>query len=80
MEKTAKEKILDILEDICQDEVVKEEMDINLIEERLINSIDYIELLAAIEDEFDVVIAPSELTMEDMATPGKMVETITARL
>ena len=56
MEKTTKEKILDMLEDICQDEVVKEEMDINLIDERLINSIDYIELLAAIEDEFAVVI------------------------
>lgn len=42
MEKTTKEKILDMLEDICQDEVVKEEMDINLIDERLILSLIHI--------------------------------------
>ena len=42
------EKILDILEEICGDEVVKEDGDINLLEEDLMDSLDYTELLIAI--------------------------------
>ena len=66
------EKILDILEEICGDEVVKEDRDINLLEEDLMDSLDYTELLIAIEDNFDVVIAPSEITREEMDTPNKI--------
>ena len=58
------EKILDILEEICGDEVVKEDRDINLLEEDLMDSLDYTELLIAIEDNFDVVIAPSEISLD----------------
>lgn len=45
------EKFLDILEDICGDEVVREDLDINMVEEGLIDSLDFIELIVAIEDE-----------------------------
>ena len=38
------EKILDILEEICGDEVVKEDRDINLLEEDLMDSLDYTEI------------------------------------
>ena len=58
------EKLLDILEEICGDEIVKENRDINLNDEDLMDSLDYTELLIAIEENFDVVIAPSEVTRE----------------
>ena len=59
------EKFLDILEDICGDEVVREDLDINMVEEGLIDSLDFIELIVAIEDEFGVKIEPSEYTREE---------------
>ena len=36
------EKFLEILEDICGDEVVREDLDINMVEEGLIDSLDFI--------------------------------------
>lgn len=39
------EKILSILEEICEDEVVYEDKDINLKEEGLMDSLAFVELL-----------------------------------
>lgn len=74
------EKILDILEDICGDEIVKEDRDINLLDEDLMDSLDYTELLIAIEDNFDVVIAPSEVTRDEMDTPNKIINVVKSRM
>lgn len=72
-----KERILDILAELCADDIVKEDLDIDLREEGLIDSLDYIELLAQIEEEFGLVLSPSELTREEMSTPRKILKTIT---
>jgi len=74
-----KERILDILAELCADDIVKENLDIDLREEGLIDSLDYIELLAQIEEEFGLVLSPSELTREEMSTPRKILKTITDR-
>ena len=74
------DKILDILENICGDEIVKENPDINLLEEELIDSLDYVTLLLDIQDEFGVVLSPSEFTREEMDTPNKIIETLSKRL
>lgn len=73
------DKILDMLEDICGDDIVREERDINLLEEGLIDSLDYVELLLNVEQEFGIVISPSELTREEMDTPNKIISVITGR-
>jgi D-alanine--poly(phosphoribitol) ligase subunit 2 len=73
-------ELLEILEDICGDEIVKENPDINLVEEDLMDSLDYTELLIAIEDKFGVVIAPSEVTREQMNTPNKIIGIIKAKM
>ena len=74
------DKILDILKNICGDEIVKENLDINLLEEDLIDSLDYVTLLLDIQDEFGVVLSPSEFTREEMDTPNKIIETLSKRL
>ena len=74
------DKILDILENICGDEIVKENLDINLLEEDLIDSLDYVTLLLDIQDEFGVEFSPSEFTREEMDTPNKIVEALSSRL
>ena len=74
-----KDRILDILAELCADDIVKEDLDIDLREEDLIDSLDYIELLAQIEEEFGLVLSPSELTREEMSTPRKILKTISDR-
>ena len=75
-----RDKLLDIIENICGDEIVKENPDINLLEEDLIDSLDYVRLLLDIQDEYGVVLSPSEFTREQMDTPNKIIETVSARI
>ena len=75
-----REKLLLMIEELCGDEIVKEDPDIDLLEEGLIDSLDYIELLLKIEDEFGLKMSPSELTREEMATPNRIVAVVEKRL
>lgn len=80
MEDRVKETVLDLLEEICGDDVVREDMDVNLLEEDLIDSLDYTELLVGIEDASGVVMAPSELKREEMDTPNKIIDQVLRRM
>ncbi len=75
-----REKLLNILEDLCGDEIVKENPDIDLMEEDLLDSMDYTELLVEIEENFGVVIAPSEVTREEMNTPNKIIAVVSRKM
>lgn len=74
------EKILDMLEELSGDEIVKEDRDINLLDEDLIDSLDYVSLLVDIQNEFGLVLSPSEFTREEMDTPNKIIQVVASRL
>ena len=67
------EKVLAIIEEICEDDVIYEERDINLKEEGLMDSLAFVELLVRLE-EFELEVAPTEVTYEEIDTPNKIVE------
>lgn len=79
-EKNVREVIYELLEEICGDDVVRHEPDINLLEEDLIDSLDYTELLIGIEERIGLLMAPSELAREDMDTPNKIIAQVMKRL
>lgn len=74
------QKVLDLVADICGDDCVYEERDLDLFEEGLFDSMAAIEFLVSLEDEFDVSIAPTELERSDMNTPNKIIERVAERL
>lgn len=74
------EKVLDMLEDICDDDAVREERDIDLFDAGLLDSMAAIELLVAIEEEFGVQIAPTAVDRDEMNTVNKMIHQIEVRL
>ena len=65
------EKVLAIIEEICEDDVIYEERDINLKEEGLMDSLAFVELLVRME-EFGIEVAPTEVTYEEIDTPNKI--------
>lgn len=73
------ERVLNLLEEICEDDIVREDPDMNLFEEDLLDSLAFTELLVAIEDEFGIVISPSEVQRDDVETPNKIIELIRNR-
>ena len=46
----------------------------------LLESMDFIELLMSIEEEFDIEIPPEDIKKDEMATPNKLVAFVEARL
>ena len=74
-----KDEILEVLAEICDDEVVKEEPDVDLFESGLLDSLSYLELLVEIESRFNISIAPSEVSKEDINTPDKFAEYVIRR-
>lgn len=67
------EKVLEILEELCGTDEVRENRDINLFETGLLNSLGVIELLLQIKDKMGIVIQPTEITREDIETPNKII-------
>ena len=75
-----KEQILEMLEESWEDEVVREDLDINLKEEGLMDSLAFVEMLVRIEENFGLSIAPTEVTYEEIDTPNKVISYIENRL
>lgn len=73
------EKVLAIIEEICEDDVIYEERDINLKEEGLMDSLAFVELLVRME-EFGIEVALTEVTYEEIDTPNKIIHYIETRV
>ncbi len=74
------EKLLALLADLCADDVVKEDMDVELFKTGLLDSLAYAELLYGIEECFGIIIAPSEIKREDIDTPEKILNLVRERM
>lgn len=73
------DKIIEMIVDICGDDIVKSDRNIDLLKNEIMDSLDFTELLVAIEDEFGIILAPSEYTREDVSTPNKIIEIVKSR-
>lgn len=74
------DKLLDMLAELCDDDSVKENRDEDLFESDLLDSLAFADLLFAIEENFGVIIAPSELEREDINTPNKIITLVKERM
>lgn len=74
------EGALNLIEEICDDDVVREERDIDLFEAGLLDSMGAIELLVGIESIFGIEIAPTAVERENMNSVNKIIHQIEIRL
>ncbi|MEG0228182.1 MAG: phosphopantetheine-binding protein [Lachnospiraceae bacterium] len=73
------EKILNMLEEICEDEEIRNDYDLDLFDADLLDSLGFAELLVTIEEEFGIVIYPSVVERTDMNTVNKIITMIASR-
>lgn len=66
------EKLLQIIVDLCEEEEVREDLDMDLFEEGLLDSLAMTELLIAIEEEFGVSLSPTEYDKSQLSTVHKI--------
>lgn len=75
-----REEILELLEQICEDDIIYTDPNINLVEEGLMESLDFITLIVELSDTFDISISPAEFSREEMDTPNKIIEIVQNKL
>ena len=78
--KDMKDIVLNILANICEDDIVKEDLNVDLFETGLLDSLSFIEMMVEMEDEFGITITPSELDRAQINTPQKLIDMITKRV
>jgi D-alanine--poly(phosphoribitol) ligase subunit 2 len=69
-------KILDLLEEVCGSDEVREDLDINLFEDGLLDSLGVIQLLIELEEVLGVKIEPTEVERTQIETPRKIIKLI----
>lgn len=73
------QEVLELLAEICEDDVVKEDLQTELFESGLMDSLGFAEFLVELEDQCGIVISPSEVDRDDINTPEKIVAFVEAR-
>lgn len=67
------DKVLDIFEDVTGTDEIREDLDLDLFEAGLLDSLGIIEVLLKIEDVFGIRLQPTDLERRDMATVNNLV-------
>lgn len=70
------EKVLAILEEVCETDEVKENKDIDLFDEGLLDSFGIVTLLVEIEEQLEVKVNISDFDRDEWATPNKIIQTL----
>lgn len=69
-----KEKVLQIIAEVCEDDVVKEEHDLDIFEAGLMDSFATVELLVQFEEQLDINVPITEFDRDTWNTPNAIVE------
>ena len=75
------EKILEILSDKCgvEPEDLKEDMDIDMFEEGLLDSFAMLSLIVDFENELGIKLEITEIERKDINTPNKVIDCLSKR-
>lgn len=70
------EKIYEIIENVAGTDEFREDVDMDLFEEGILDSMKAMMLIVELEGEFDVSLPPSEMDRNDWNTAAKIVQRI----
>ncbi|OEL03849.1 D-alanine--poly(phosphoribitol) ligase subunit 2 [Staphylococcus casei] len=66
-------QVLNVLEDVSESSVVKENPDVELFEEGIIDSFQTVGLLLEIQNKLDIEVSIMDFDRDEWATPNKIV-------
>jgi len=68
------ETVISIFEDVLECDEIRDNLDLNLFEAELLDSLAIIEVLVEIEDRLGIALQPTDLERSDMATVNNLVK------
>ncbi|RIP35807.1 D-alanine--poly(phosphoribitol) ligase subunit 2 [Staphylococcus gallinarum] len=73
-----KTQVLDLLEEVTENNVIKENPDIALFEEGIIDSFQTVGLLLEIQNKLDIEVSIMDFDRDEWATPNKIITVLEA--
>jgi D-alanine--poly(phosphoribitol) ligase subunit 2 len=67
-------QVIELLAEICQDDVVKEDPNIDLFDSALLDSFGTVELLVQVEERFGITVPITEFDRDTWNTPNNIVK------
>ncbi|ASE37466.1 MULTISPECIES: D-alanine--poly(phosphoribitol) ligase subunit 2 [Staphylococcus] len=71
-----REQVLDILAEVAEDDIVKEQPDIEVFEEGIIDSMQTVGLLLEIQNQLGIEVSVMDFDRDEWATPNKIVDVL----
>ena len=70
------DKIIDIIVEVCQDETLRDNLDVDLIENDILDSLAFITLMSRLEEEFNIEIQPTQIDSKTWRHVDSIIELI----
>ena len=74
-----KEKVIEIFEAILDTDEIRDNMDLDMFENEMLDSLAIIEVLLGIEDKLGISLQPTDLERKDMATVNNLISFLESR-
>ena len=72
------EQVIDLLEELTGTDEVRENQDVELFEEGLLDSLGTVQLLVELEGQFGLTVPVSEFNRDEWSTPAKIIAKVAA--
>ena len=70
------DKIINIIAEICENETIKDNLDIDSIENEILDSLAFINLISRLEEEFDIEIQPTQVKPDTWRNISSIIELV----
>ena len=75
-----RESVIEIFEEVLGSDEIRDNQDLDMFENEMLDSLAIIEVLLGIEDKLDLSLQPTELERKDMATVNNLVDFLKDRI
>lgn len=70
------DRVINIIAEICENESIKDNLDIDLIENEILDSLAFITLISRLEEEFDIEIQPTQVKPDTWRSINSIIELV----
>ena len=70
------DRVINIIAEICENETIKDNLDIDLIENEILDSLAFITLILRLEEEFDIEIQPTQVKPDTWRSINSIIELV----
>jgi D-alanine--poly(phosphoribitol) ligase subunit 2 len=70
------DRVINIIAEICENETIKDNLDIDLIENEILDSLAFITLISRLEEEFDIEIQPTQVKPDTWRSINSIIELV----